>query len=117
MKKFFKALVLAAVVTVACTACRRSIDTSKIEGNWVCTTEDGTQLHVTLTDRTFTQSSGDATGETLKYERTSDGVNVKAPDGKVMLKLTYSEQDGTISYTVNAADGSEHAYTFSRETE
>ena len=71
----------------------------------------------TLTDRTFTQSSGEATGETLKYERTSDGVNVKAPDGKSLLKLTFSEQDGTISYTLNGADGSEHTYTFTREAQ
>ena len=57
------------------------------------------------------------TGETLKYERTSDGVNVKAPDGKSLLKLTFSEQDGTISYTLNGADGSEHTYTFTREAQ
>ena len=114
MRKLIKSLAAAAVV---CTACSRSIDTAKIEGNWVCTTEDGTQLRVTLTDRTFTQSSGEATGETLKYERTSDGVNVKAPDGKSLLKLTFSEQDGTISYTLNGADGSEHTYTFTREAQ
>ena len=117
MKNFFKALALAAVITAVCTACSRSIDTAKIEGNWVCTTDSGEQIRVTLTDRTFTQSSGDTTGETLKYERTSDGVNVKSPDGKALLKLTYSEQDGTISYTVNGADGSELTYTFTREAE
>ena len=117
MKKLLKALAAAAVIAVTCTACSRSIDTAKIEGNWVCTTDSGEQLRVTLTDRTFTQSSGDTTGETLKYERTSDGVNVKSPDGKALLKLTYSEQDGTISYTVNGADGSEHVYTFTRETD
>lgn len=117
MKKLLKVLAVAAVIAVTCTACSRSIDTTKIEGNWVCTTEDGTQLRVTLTDRTFTQSSGDVTGETLKYERTSDGVNVKAPDGKTMLKLTYSEQDGTISYAVSGSDGAEHVYTFARESE
>ena len=113
MRKLIKSLAAAAVVLMVCTACSRSIDTAKIEGNWVCTTEDGTQLRVTLTDRTFTQSIG----ETLKYERTSDGVNVKAPDGKSLLKLTFSEQDGTISYTVNGADGSEHTYTFTREAQ
>ena len=117
MRKLIKSLAAAAVVLMVCTACSRSIDTAKIEGNWVCTTEDGTQLRVTLTDRTFTQSSGEAIGETLKYERTSDGVNVKAPDGKSLLKLTFSEQDGTISYTVNGADGSEHTYTFTREAQ
>lgn len=116
MKKFFKALALAAVITAVCTACSRSIDTAKIEGNWVCAMDSG-DIRITLTDRTFTQSSGEVTGETLKYERTSDGVNVKSPDGKALLKLTYSEQDGTISYTVNDADGSEHTYTFTRETE
>ena len=114
MRKLIKSLAAAAVVLMVCTACSRSIDTAK---NWVCTTEDGTQLRVTLTDRTFTQSSGEAIGETLKYERTFDGVNVKAPDGKSLLKLTFSEQDGTISYTVNGADGSEHTYTFTREAQ
>ena len=104
MRKLIKSLAAAAVVLMVCTACSRSIDTAKIEGNWVCTTEDGTQLRVTLTDRTFTQSSGEATGETLKY-------------GKSLLKLTFSEQDGTISYTVNGADGSEHTYTFTREAQ
>ena len=98
MRKLIKSLAAAAVVLMVCTACSRSIDTAKIEGNWVCTTEDGTQLRVTLTDRT-------------------DGVNVKAPDGKSLLKLTFSEQDGTISYTVNGADGSEHTYTFTREAQ
>lgn len=117
MRKLNKSLAAAAVVLMVCTACSRSIDTAKIEGNWVCTTEDGTQLRVTLTDRTFTQSSGEAIGETLKYERAFDGVNVKAPDGKSLLKLTFSEQDGTISYTVNGADGSEHTYTFTREAQ
>lgn len=117
MRKFIKTLAAALVIMALCTACSRSIDAAKIEGNWVCTAEDGTLLRVTLTDRTFTQSSGEVTGETLKYERTPDGVNVKAPDGKDMLKLTYSDTDGTISYTVNDADGSEHTYTFTRETE
>ena len=117
MRKLIKSLAAAAVVLMVCTACSRSIDTAKIEGNWVCTTEDGTQLRVTLTDRTFTQTSGEAIGETIKYERAFDGVNVKAPDGKSLLKLTFSEQDGTISYTVNGADGSEHTYTFTREAQ
>ena len=44
-------------------------------------------------------------------------MNVKAPDGKSLLKLTFSEQDGTISYTLNGADGSEHTYTFTREAQ
>ena len=105
MRKLIKSLAAAAVVLMVCTACSRSIDTAKIEGNWVCTTEDGTQLRV------------EAIGETLKYERAFDGVNVKAPDGKSLLKLTFSEQDGTISYTVNGADGSEHTYTFTREAQ
>ena len=47
MRKLIKSLAAAAVVLMVCTACSRSIDTAKIEGNWVCTTEDGTQLRVT----------------------------------------------------------------------
>ena len=50
MRKLIKSLAAAAVVLMVCTACSRSIDTAKIEGNWVCTTEDGTQLRMTLTD-------------------------------------------------------------------
>ena len=117
MRKLIKSLAAAAVVLMVCTACIRSIDTAKIEGNWVCTTEDGTQLRVTLTDRTFTQSSGEATGETLKYERTSDGVNVKAPDGKSLLNFLFIDKECTLFYTVNGADGSEHTYTFTREAQ
>ena len=117
MRKLIKSLAAAAVVLMVCTACSRSIDTAKIEGNWVCTTEDGTQIRVIPPNRPFTHSTGEAPGETLKYERSSDGVNVKAPDGKSLLKLTFSEQDGTISYTLNGADGSEHTYTFTREAQ
>ena len=116
MKKLIMPLLLTAVLAL-CTACSRSIAGEKIIGSWTCTPENGEAIHVTITDRTFTQSSGGATGAELKYERTSDGLNVRNTDGKVLIKLTYNDADGTISYSVNGADGTEQTYVFSRDAQ
>lgn len=105
MKKTIKALFLAAVVTALCTACSRSIDMDKLTGSWTYTPESGEPVVITITDRYFTQSSGGVTGEQLKYERNSDGINVRNTDGKVLFTLYYNAEDDTVFYTVNTPDG------------
>ncbi len=117
MKKYISSIILAAAAALTLTACSRSISAEKLTGSWSCTAENGSVIHIELTDRTFTQSSGEATGDTLKYERTSEGANVRGTDGKVLIKLTYSEDDNTISYTVKNADGSDDTLVFTRDAQ
>lgn len=112
MKKIITAIMLAAV-TLLCTACSRSIDMEKLKGTWICTPDGGEPITITITDDSFTQSSVEAAGEPLKYERNSDGINVRGTDGKVLLTLYYSE-DGTVYYTVKSQDGADVKYTFTK---
>ena len=112
MKKTIIAIMLAAV-TLMCTACSRSIDMEKLIGTWSCTPDGGEHITITITDESFPQSSGGVPGEPLKYERNSDGINVRGTDGKVLITLYYSE-DGTVYYTVKASDGTDVKYTFTR---
>lgn len=112
MKKIIIATMLAAV-TLLCTACSRSIDMEKLIGTWSCTPDGGEPITITITDESFTQSSGGVTGEPLKYERNSDGINVRGTDGKVLITFFYSE-DGTAYYTVKAPDGTDVKYIFTR---
>lgn len=114
MKNFFKAALLAAVITVLCTGCSRSIDMDKLKGSWTYAPEQGNPITITITDEYFTQSSGGVTGEPLKYERNSDGINVRNSDGKVLFTLYYSEEDGTIYYTVKDSDGGDLKFTFEK---
>ena len=112
MKKIITAIMLTAV-TMLCTACSRSIDMEKLIGTWSCTPAGGEPITITITDDSFTQSSGGVTGEPLKYERNSDGINVRGTDGKVLITLYYSE-DGTAYYTVKSSDGTDVKYTFTK---
>ena len=113
MKNTIKALILAAVITALCTACSRSIDMDKLKGSWTYTPESGEPVVITITDESFTQSSGGVTGEPLKYERNSDGINVRSTDGRVLFTLYYNEADNTVFYTVNTPSG-DLKLTFSR---
>lgn len=115
MKNIIKAVSLLAVFTALCTGCSRSIDMDKLRGGWVCTPENGEAIAVTITDEYFTQSSGNVTGEPLKYERTSDGIVVRNTDGKALITLNYNGDNDTVSYTVKNSDGSDLTLTFSRE--
>ncbi len=114
MKNFFKALILAAVITALCAGCSRSIDMDKLNGSWTYTPESGEPVVITITDDYFSQSSGGVTGDQLKYERNSDGINVRNNDGKVLFTLYYNEEDNTVYYTVKSSDGSDIKLTFTK---
>ena len=116
MKNTIKALLLAAVITALCTACSRSIDMDNLKGNWTYTPESGEPVVITITDEYFSQSSGGITGEPLKYERNSDGINVRNTDGKVLFTLYYNEEDDTVYYTVKS-DSGDFKLTFNREAQ
>lgn len=110
MKKISCVFIL--MVMLLCTACSSAIDTDKLLGTWSCTT--GEDITVTITKDTFTQASGDTVGEPLKYERNSDGLNIRNTDGKLLLRLYYSEENNSIYYDAYSEDGSEIRYTFSK---
>lgn len=114
MKKTIKALILAASIAAVCTGCSRSIDMDKLKGSWTYTPENGSEIVITITDDYFTQSSGEVTGEQLKYERASDGIVVRNTDGKALFTLYYSGENDTVSYTVKNPDGDDLTLTFSR---
>lgn len=114
MKKLIKTLALAAVITALCTGCSRSIDMDKLKGSWTYTPESGEPIVITITDDYFSQSSGGVTGEQLKYERNSDGINVRNTDGKVLFTLYYNEEDDTVYYTVKGSDGGDIKLTFTK---
>ena len=114
MKNTVKALFLAAVITALCTACSRSIDMDKLIGSWTYTTENGDSVVITITDEYFSQSSGGVIGTPLKYERNSDGINVRNTDGKVLFTLYYNAQDDTVYYTVKS-DSGDFKLTFNRD--
>ncbi len=115
MKNIFKAALFLAVITALCTGCSRSINMDKLRGGWTCAPENGEAITITITDEYFTQSSGNVTGEPLKYERASDGIVVRNTDGKALITLNYNEANDTVSYTVKNSDGSDLTLTFSRE--
>ena len=55
--------------------------------------------------------------EDIVPERSHLNIHFKTPSGSYQEMFRQMEQDGTISYTVNGADGSEHTYTFTREAQ
>lgn len=114
MKKLLGAFALSAVLLL--TACSRSISMDKIKGSWVGEV-DGTAVTIEITDDRFIQSAGGQSGEPLKFERNSDGLTVKNTDGRALIRLIYNEQDGTVSYTVISADGTDYTLTFTRSAE
>lgn len=116
MKNTIKALLLAAVITALCTACSRSIDMDKLKGSWTYTPESGEAVVITITDEYFSQSSGGITGEPLKYERNSNGINVRNTDGKVLFTLYYNAEEDTVHYTVSTPDG-DLKLTFNRDAQ
>lgn len=113
MKKIIMAAA-AAAVTLLCTACSRSIDMDKLKGSWSCTPDGGQPIVITIDDNSFTQSSGEEKGAALKYERTSDGINVRGTDGKVLITLYYDEDSGSAYYTVRDSSGADVKYVFTR---
>lgn len=115
MKRYICILLLAAA-TLAFTGCSRSIDIAKLTGSWSCT-DPAMPITITITGDTFTQSSGDITGEPLKYEREPDGLTVKNTDGRELIRLIYNEEDKTASYTVKDPDGNDMTLTFTRSAE
>lgn len=110
MKKIIGAFALFGVIML--TACSRSVSMDKLKGTWTGEI-DGKQVTIEITDDSFTQSADGVSGEALGFERSSDGLVVRNTDGRELLTVYYSEEDNTLSYTVQTPNG-DQTYTFTK---